>query len=166
MTGEGRLVLPTAPTRAGTARQRGRWGGISSPGVPPIAPLVAAPGTCRRDASWQPCRAGQAGGTLRPRSVSMAPASAAGTCSYIFKKGLGWGGRSVSIQPFSQQTWIELALASEQASGGVGAVAVPPLPARERPWGVRAAGGARGSLCPPWPLSLQGEEEEEAELGT
>lgn len=53
---------------------------------------------------------------LQPHSVSMAPASAAGTCSYIFKKGLGWGGRSVSIQPFSQQTWIELVLASERRS--------------------------------------------------
>lgn len=69
--------------------------------------LVAAPGSCRRDASWQPQRAGWQ--DARPRSVSMAPAPAAGTCSYIFKKGLGWGGRSVSIQPFSRQTWIELA---------------------------------------------------------
>lgn len=42
----------------------------------------------------------------------MAPpwhASAAGKCSYVFKKGLGWGGRSISTQPFSRRTWNELA---------------------------------------------------------
>lgn len=51
-------------------------------------------------------------GSLRPRAVSMAPpwhASAAGKCSYVFKKGLGWGGRSISTQPFSRRTWCELA---------------------------------------------------------
>lgn len=43
-----------------------------------------------------------AGRMLHPHSISTAPAPAAGLCSYVFKKGLGWGGRSVSIQPFSR----------------------------------------------------------------
>lgn len=52
-------------------------------------------------------------------------------------------------------------------------MAVPPLLAGvaasspyEWPWGFGAAGGVRGSFYPPCPRSLQGEEEEEAELGT
>lgn len=107
-----------------------------------------------------PCSPGQ----LHPRAVSMAPpwhASAAGKCSYVFKKGLGWGGKSISMQPFSQQTWSELAAELERRPAANSPHAATPLGARV-PWGHRAASGARSS---PWPPSLHGEKEEEAELG-
>lgn len=66
---------------------------VSSPGDPPITSLAVAP----RPSGKMP-----AGRMFHPCSISTAPAPVAGMCSYVFKKGLGWGGRSVFIQPFSR----------------------------------------------------------------
>ncbi|XP_040428839.1 NHS-like protein 2 isoform X10 [Cygnus olor] len=66
------------------------------------------------------------------------------------------------MQPFSQQTWSELAAEFERRPAASSPRAATPLGARV-PWGHRAASGARSS---PWPPSLRGEKEEEAELAT
>lgn len=102
---------------------------ISSPGDPSITSLAVAP---------RPSRKTLAGRMLHPCSISTAPAPAAGMCSYVFKKGLGWGGRSVFIQPFSRnlvrvsasRRLPELALLPSPAPGQGSRQSIPAMGAR------------------------------------
>lgn len=88
-------------------------------------------------------------------------------CSYVFKKGLGWSGRSVSIQPFSRN------LVRVSATKRLPELALwpPPAPGQGSRQTLLGHGGSgRPPSCgaaAPWPWGRGGEEEEEeeAELG-